>query len=83
MIEKLNSKGVNIRGIALMLDRSPNTISNEIKRCMNIYKAEKANRHAYLKKYWRKRDCLKVAMNSFLNKFVREKLKEKKQLKRC
>lgn len=77
VIEKLNNKGVTIRGIALMLDRSPNTISNEIKRCMNTYKAEKANRHAYMKKYWRKRDCMKVAMNSFLNRFVREKLKEK------
>jgi IS30 family transposase len=76
-IEVLFKKHNSIRGIALILDRSPNTISNEIKRCINIYKAEKASRHAYLKKYWRKRDCMKVAMDSFLNKFVREKLKAK------
>jgi IS30 family transposase len=77
VIEKLWGKGTSIRGIALILDRSPNTISRELKRCKYKYKAEKAGRHAYLEKYWRKRNCMKVAMDSFLNRFVREKLKEK------
>lgn len=77
VIEKLNNSGVTVRGIALILNRSPNTISNELKRCRNKYKADKANRHSYLKKYWRKKECMKVAMDSFLNKFVREKLKDK------
>ena len=77
VIERLRIKGVGIRGIALVLDRSPNTISREVKRCVGVYKAEKADRHSYMKKYWRKRGCMKVAMNSFLNRFVREKLKEK------
>ena len=77
VIEMLKKKGISVRGIALMLDRSPNTISREIKRCEKGYEAEKASRHAYLKKYWRKRSCMKVAMDSFLNKFVREKLKAK------
>jgi IS30 family transposase len=76
-IEVLFKKHTSIRGIALILDRSPNTISREIKRCKHKYKANKASRHAYMKKYWRKRDCMKVAMDSFLNRFVREKLKEK------
>ena len=76
-IEVLFEKDTSIRGIALILDRSPNTISAEIKRCKYRYRADKAGRHAYLKKYWRKRDCMKVAMDSFLNRFVREKLKEK------
>jgi transposase, IS30 family len=77
VIEKLWKIETNIRGIALILDRSPNTISREIRRCKETYEAEKASRHAYLKKYWRKRDCMKVAMDSFLNRFVREKLIEK------
>ena len=77
VIEKLNRKGVSIRGIALVLDRSPNTISRELKRCKYKYRADKACWHAYIKKYWRKRDCMKVAMDSFLNKFVREKLNQK------
>lgn len=77
VIEALFKKHTSVRGIALILDRSPNTISLELKRCQYRYKAEKAVRHAYLKKYWRKRECMKVAMDSFLNRFVREKLKEK------
>lgn len=77
VIEKLKCKKTSIRGIALVLNRSPNTISREVRRCKYRYKAEKAGRHAYLKRYWRKKDCMKVAMDSFLNRFVREKLKEK------
>src|SRR3989344_8473144 len=44
VIERLRIKGVGIRGIALVLDRSPNTISREVKRCVGVYKAEKADR---------------------------------------
>lgn len=45
VIEKLFSVGVLIRNIAKFLDRSPNTVSNEIKKnsVNEEYKAEKAH----------------------------------------
>jgi len=76
-IEKLLEKSVSIRGIALILDRSPNTIRLEIERNMvcGIYSAEKAKQKAYLSRYRSKQQCMKVAMDSFLTKFIEEKLK--------
>lgn len=67
----------SIRGIASVLGRSPNTVSREIKRCRKKYSAEKAMGHAYFKRYRCKRQCMKVAMDAFLNRFVREKLVER------
>lgn len=76
VIESLWRAQTSIRGIALILGRSPNTISREIKR-RKIYQAEKAHHHAYLKRYRSKRMCMKVAMDVFLNRFVQEKIHEK------
>ena len=79
VIEALLRKNTSIRGIALILDRSPNTIGREIKKNMmkGIYICETASHKAYLRRYRSKRECLKVAMDSFLYRFVEEKLRKK------
>lgn len=76
VIEKLWNKGASIRGIALILDRSPDTIGREIKRNMakGMYLAIKAIQKANQRRWRAKRQCLRVAMDSFLDRFVREKL---------
>ena len=62
-----------------MLERSPNTISREIKKnsTKGIYTAEKAHHKAYLKRWRSKKQCLKVAMNDFLYRYVDRKLRSK------
>ena len=79
VIESLLRVNTSIRGIAEVLDRSPNTISNEIRRNIvnGIYVSNKANQKAYMKRYRAKRMCLKVAMDSFLYRFVEEKLRKR------
>lgn len=79
VIEVLYRSGVVIRSIAQLLGRSPNTVSREIKRnsVRNIYLAEKAKHKAYALRWRAKSQCLKVAMDSFLSVFVREKLEKK------
>ena len=77
-IEKLFKKNMSIRHIADILNRSPNTISREItKQKKKVYSAKRAERLAYFKRYRSKRTCLKVAMDAFLVRFVREKLEAK------
>jgi transposase, IS30 family len=79
VIEKLLKAEVKIREIAKFLFRSPNTISREIKK--NIvngeYLAEKANHRSYVRRWRSKRQCLKVAMNRFLCRFVEQRLHKK------
>lgn len=79
VIEKLFVAGVRLREIARFLLRSPNTVSREInKNSVNgMYLAEKANHRAYFKRWRSKRQCLKVAMDRFLCRFVEKKLREK------
>ena len=78
-IEKLHTANIPIREIASFLGRSPNTVSREIRRNMvcGSYTAEKAKHKAYARRWRAKRQCLKVAMNSFLVRFVEEKLEKK------
>jgi transposase, IS30 family len=79
VIEKLWSGHQTIREIALFLGRSPNTISREIHKnqVQNVfYCAKKAHQKAYAKRWRSKRQCLKVAMNSFLTTFVFEKIEK-------
>lgn len=78
-IEKLLRKKVAIRRIAELLERSPNTISYEIKkqRGKGVYRAQKAHHRAYVKRWRSKRQCLKVAMDGFLTRLVDRKLREK------
>lgn len=76
VIEKLLAINTSIRAIARILDRSPNTIAHEI-HCNSVegvYSAEKAGRKAYTTRWRVKRDCMKVALDAFLTRFVTEKL---------
>jgi IS30 family transposase len=79
VIEKLFNSDVPIREIATFLKRSPNTISRELCRNMvnGIYNAKKAQLKVSQRRWRAKRQCLKVAMNSFLVSFVEAKLELK------
>lgn len=88
VIEKLLAVHMQIRSIAAVLSRSPNTIAREISRNSvgGIYTAQKADHKAYATRWRSKRDCLKVALDVFLTRFVTEKLKKKwspKQISGC
>ncbi len=78
-IEKMYRAGSAVRRIAEFLSRSVNTISREIRKnsIRGAYTAEKARHKAYAHRWRAKRQCLKVAMNSFLCVFVEEKLEKK------
>lgn len=79
VIEKLWNAKVKIRSIANILSRSPNTISKEIRRnsVRGAYGAKKAHHRSYVKRWRSKRQCMKVAMDRFLVRFVEKKLREK------
>lgn len=78
VIEKLLGVHMKLRRIADVLGRSPNTIAREISRnaVLGIYTAQKANHKAYATRWRSKRDCMKVALDSFLTSFITEKLKK-------
>jgi IS30 family transposase len=79
VIEKLFCAGSAIRRIAQFLGRSVNTISREIRKhsVNGSYDALKAKQKSSAKRWRAKKQCLKVAMNSFLCVFVEEKLEKK------
>jgi len=79
VIEKLWRKETAVREIASYLGRSPNTISHELNKNLvnGIYDAKKAQLKVNQRRWRAKRQCLKVAMNSFLVSFVEAKLQEK------
>lgn len=68
--------GATVRGIADTLHRSPNTISYEVRKnsVKGVYDWKKADHKAYYGRWKSKRTCLKVSMDKFLDRFVREKL---------
>jgi IS30 family transposase len=78
-IEKLFGSEVAIREIAEFLGRSPNTVSRELNRNMvkGVYIAEKAHAKVKARRWRAKRQCLKVALDSQLVRFVEEKLELK------
>jgi len=78
-IEKLFEAKVTIREIAGFLRRSPNTISRELTKNVvkGVYTADKAHQKVRARRWRAKRQCLKVAMDSFLVRFVSEKLAAK------
>jgi len=78
-IEKLFSSEISIREIAGFLERSPNTISRELQKNIvnGVYDARKAQTKVSQRRWRAKRQCLKVAMSSFLVQFVEAKLKLK------
>lgn len=77
LIQKCLEAGDSYRVIATRLSRGVSTISQEVaaQGGRNGYSAEKAHHHAYLQQYWKKRDCMKVALTPFLCRFVEEKLR--------
>lgn len=79
MIEKLWRGNISIREIAIFLDRSPNTISHELKKNLvnGNYEAEKAQLKVNQRRWRAKSQCLKVALDSFLVRFVEAKLQLK------
>lgn len=78
-IEKLWSSDIGVRRIAEFLERSPNTISRELMNNMvnDVYDAKKAQLKVNQRRWRAKRQCLKVAMDSQLVRFVEEKLELK------
>ncbi len=76
VIEKLYCVGVVIRRNASVLGRSPNTVSNELRRnsVKGVYDVEKAVVKVSQRRWRAKKQCLKVAMDSFLVRFVEERL---------
>ena len=77
-IEILRNKGYSMRKIAEVLERSPNTISYEIKKNSvdNEYKAIKANKKAHLVKRMSKFQWTKINKNKKLRKYIVKKLKQ-------
>lgn len=78
-IEVMYRTGTAVRLIAEFLHRSPNTVSREIRKysVCGSYTADKARQKASAKRWRAKKQCLKVAMDSFLAMFVKEKLEDK------
>jgi len=76
-IEMLLARGESVRQVARTLGRSPNTIAREVreKKVRGRYTPKKAHHKTYVRRYWSKRDCMKVAMDPALVTLVREKLK--------
>lgn len=83
-ISTLKKEGYTVRSIAGVLERSPNTISYELrnKNVKGIYDPKKAQQKTYWKRYRSKRMCLKVAMNRFLEKEVRKRLLQRQSPER-
>jgi len=77
-VEKLFNSDVAIREIATFLRRSPNTISRELRKNVvkGIYSAAKAHQKVKARRWRAKRQCLKVAMDSVLVRFVEERVQK-------
>ena len=77
-IERYLIKRKSLREIARILERSVSSISDEIKnnKVDRIYTAKKAQHKANVKRGTSKRDCLKVAMDIKLQKFVVKNIKD-------
>jgi IS30 family transposase len=75
-IEKMLKQGTSFGEVARTLGRGLSTISEEVNENggRENYDAEKADHRAYLKQYWKKKNCNKVAMNSHLSRFVEKGL---------
>lgn len=77
-IERYRQKKRGVRWIARALDRSPSTISAEIKRgsVKGVYRADRAQKKADKRRREAKQQCLKVAMNPELKAYVTAALKD-------
>jgi len=77
-IERFLKSKKSRRFIAGKLGRSVSSISDEINRnsVKGKYSAEKADHRAYVKRKYSKTDCMKVSLDSDLENFVKDSLKE-------
>jgi len=75
-IEKMLKQGKSFGEIARTIGRGLSTVSEEVNenRGRENYHAKKAHHRAYLKQYWKKKNCNKVAMNGHLSRFVEKSL---------
>lgn len=73
----LLGQGESLRSIGRVLGRSPNTISYELrkKKVKGEYGVKKAQAKTYLKRYLSKRGCMKLAIDSNLQDYVVQRLK--------
>lgn len=71
-IDLLYRNGVSIRGIGRLLERSPNTISRELKekKIKGVYLPKKAHNKTYIRRYLSKRSCMKVSRDPYLSWFI-------------
>lgn len=75
-IEKMLRQRNSFGEVAKTLGRGLSTISEEVNENggRENYNAKGANHRAYLKQYWKKKNCNKVAMNGHLSRFVEKSL---------
>ncbi len=76
-IERLLDAGLSFRRIAEKLDRSVSSISEEIKRnsTRGKYESGKAGHKAYARRKYSKTQCMKVAKDSELKRYVIDQIK--------
>lgn len=77
-IEKMLKRSKSFSEIARVLGRGLSTVSEEVNENggRENYNAKIAHHRAYLKQYWKKRHCNKVAMNGHLSRFVEKNLRK-------
>lgn len=78
-IERFINKGKGVRAIARALSRSPSSISEEIKlgSVKGVYRTDRAEEKARLRRTQSKQQCLKVAMDPVLKAYVTTQIKDK------
>lgn len=77
-IERFINQGKGVRVIARALSRSPSTISEEIKygSIKGVYRSDRAQKKAGLRRQQAKQQCLKVAMDPVLKEYVTTQIKD-------
>lgn len=75
-VERLLNAGLSLRRIAERLNRSASSISEEVRRNSTAgrYESRKANHKAYTRRKYAKIQCMKVATNPELKRFVIENI---------
>lgn len=78
VIDKMLKAGYKQKDIVSTLGRGKSTVSEEIKKSKvnGIYFAKKAQLKAYVRQHNKKKDCLKVSMDSELQNFVTERIRQ-------
>lgn len=76
-IEKMIRRGKSFGEISRILERGLSTVSGEVNGNggRDVYRARQADHRAYLKQYWKKKNCNKVSMDGHVSRFVEKKLR--------